>query len=65
MNKEEYRTLGGKILQGCQLAFEKLLAQEKLIDGELVFAEKDGSVVRVKARDYEAYKEKKDNEKQA
>lgn len=61
MNKEELRNTGNKILQGCRLAFEKLLAQEKLIDGELVFAEKDGTIVRVKAREFETYKEKKKN----
>ena len=62
MENSKFEEKVNKILQGCQLAFEKLLAQEKLIDGELVFAEKDGSVVRIKARDYEAYKERKEKE---
>ncbi len=54
-----------KIMEGCQLAFEKLLEQEKLRDGELVFSEDDGTIVHVKAREYEAYMEKKAEKKLA
>jgi hypothetical protein len=52
-----------KILEGCQRAFEKLLAEEKLRNGELVFADEDGNPVFVKARDFEAYVQKRDEEK--
>ena len=52
-----------KILEGCQRAFEKLLAEEKLRDGELVFADKDGNPVFVKAREFEAYIQKIAEEK--
>ena len=65
MNKEEFQRFSDKIKQGCQLAFEKLLAQEKLRDGELVFSEDDGTIVHVKAREYEAYMEKKAQKKLA
>ncbi len=63
MTKQDYKELGLKIIKGCQLAFEKLLAQEKLRDGELVFSEDDGTIVHVKAREYEAYMEKKAQKK--
>jgi hypothetical protein len=52
-----------KILEGCQRAFEKLLAEEKLRDGELVFADEDGNPVFVKAREFEAYIQKIAEEK--
>jgi hypothetical protein len=47
-----------KIIKGCQLAFEKLLAEEKLRDGELVFADDEGKPVIVRAREFEAYQQK-------
>ncbi len=53
-----------KILEGCQRSFEKLLAEEKLRDGELVFADEDGNPVFVKAREFEAYVKKRAEEKE-
>ena len=33
MNKEDFQRFSDKIKKGCQRAFEKLLAEEKLRDG--------------------------------
>ena len=63
MNKEEFQRFSDKIKQGCQRAFEKLLAEEKLRDGELVFADEDGMPITVKARDIEAYMKQKAEKK--
>ena len=63
MNKEEFQRFSDKIKQGCQLAFEKLLAEEKLRDGELVFADENGQPITVKAREFEAYQQKRTAEK--
>jgi len=63
MNKEEFQRFSDKIKQGCQRAFEKLLAEEKLRDGELVFADENGQPITVKAREFEAYQQKKAAEK--
>jgi hypothetical protein len=59
MNKEDFRNLSDKIREGCQRAFEKLLAEEKLRDGELIFADEEGNPVVVKAREFEAYQQKR------
>jgi hypothetical protein len=45
-------------------AFEKLLAEEKLRDGELVFADDEGKPVIVRAREFEAYQQKRAAEKE-
>jgi hypothetical protein len=63
MNKEEFQRFSDKIKQGCQRAFEKLLAEEKLRDGELVFADENGQPITVKAREFEAYQQKRTAEK--
>lgn len=63
MNKEEFQSFSDKIIQGCQRAFEKLLAEEKLRDGELVFADADAMPITVKARDIEAYMKQKAEKK--
>jgi hypothetical protein len=63
MNKEDFRNLSDKIREGCKLAFEKLLAEEKLRDGELVFADENGQPITVKAREFEAYQQKRAAEK--
>jgi 5'-3' exonuclease len=63
MNKEEFQRFSDKIKKGCQRAFEKLLAEEKLRDGELVFADEDGQPITIKAREFEAYQQKRAAEK--
>jgi hypothetical protein len=63
MNKEDFRNLSYKIQVGCQLAFEKLLVEEKLRDGELVFADENGQPITVKAWEFEAYQQKRAAEK--
>jgi 5'-3' exonuclease len=64
MNKEDFRNLSDKIREGCKRAFEKLLAEEKLRDGELVFADDEGKPVIVRAREFEAYQQKRAAEKE-
>jgi hypothetical protein len=59
MNFDNFDDKIQKIIKGCQLAFEKLLAEEKLRDGELVFADEEGKPVVVKAREFEAYQQKR------
>jgi hypothetical protein len=59
MNFTNFDEKVDKIIKGCQLAFEKLLAEEKLRDGELVFADEEGKSVVVKAREFEAYQQKR------
>jgi 5'-3' exonuclease len=63
MNFTNFDEKVDKIIKGCQLAFEKLLAEEKLRDGELVFADENGQPITVKARDFEAYQQKRAAEK--
>ena len=63
MNFDNFDDKIQKIIKGCQLAFEKLLAEEKLRDGELVFADENGQPITVKARDFEAYQQKRAAEK--
>jgi hypothetical protein len=59
MNFTNFDEKVDKIIKGCQLAFEKLLVEEKLRDGELVFADEEGKPVVVKAREFEAYQRKR------
>jgi 5'-3' exonuclease len=63
MNFTNFDEKVDKIIKGCQRAFEKLLAEEKLRDGELVFADENGQPITVKARDFEAYQQKRAAEK--
>jgi hypothetical protein len=50
MTEKEVDSLREKIVKGIRLSHERLVAQKKKEDGELVF-EKDGKIVAVKARD--------------
>ncbi len=63
MNFDNFDDKIQKIILGCQRAFEKLLAEEKLRDGELVFADENGQPITVKAREFEAYQQKRAAEK--
>lgn len=65
MNFNNFDDKINKIIQGCQRAFEKLLAEEKLRDGELVFANEDAMPITVKARDFEAYMKQKSEKKKS
>ena len=47
---EEIKEIREKILQGLELAFQRLVEEKKREDGELVFS-KDGKIYKVKARD--------------
>ncbi len=49
MNKEEDKDTLGKILEGIEMSYNKLLASRQKEDGELII-EKDGEIVSVKAR---------------
>ena len=50
MNKEEVKVMRNKIIQGIDLAYERLLIAKQKDDAELVFS-RDGKIVKVKARD--------------
>jgi 5'-3' exonuclease len=63
MNFTNFDEKVDKIIKGCQLAFEKLLAEEKLRDGELVFADENCQPITVKAWEFEAYQQKRTAEK--
>jgi hypothetical protein len=54
MNFTNFDEKVDKIIKGCLRAFEKLLAEEKLLDGELVFADEEGKPEIVRARESEA-----------
>ena len=48
---KENSELFDKIVLGLELSFKKLVQQKAKEDAELIFATKDGEIVRVKAKD--------------
>lgn len=50
MSDIEIQQMEEKILRGIELAYQRLVAQKKREDGELVFSQ-DGKIVVVKASD--------------
>ena len=48
MNEQQVREFEENIVQGANLAFQRLVSQKKKEDGELVFS-RNGHVFRVKA----------------
>ena len=46
----KYVELREKIIKGMKLAMDRLIAETKEKDGELVFADPNGNPIRVKAR---------------
>lgn len=50
MTEKEKNDIREKVVKGAALAYERLVAQKKKEDGELIFGI-DGKIVRVKARD--------------
>ena len=55
MNKEKVNDLRNKIIEGIELAYDRLLIAKQKEDSELVFSSK-GKIVKVKARDLLAKK---------
>lgn len=51
MNENQIQEMHEKILKGLSLAFERLVEQKKRENQEFVFADKDGKIIHVKARD--------------
>ena len=49
MTEEEVKNMHAKILEGIELAYQRLLISKQKEDGELVIV-RDGKVVRVKAK---------------
>lgn len=47
-----------KILEGCRIAFERLVERKKREDGYLIFSDK-GKIVKVKAKDIKIAPHKK------
>ena len=50
MNEQQVREFEENIVKGANLAFQRLVSQKKIEDGELVFS-RNGHVFRVKAAD--------------
>ena len=50
MTKEEVEVMRNKILQGIELAYQRLLIEKQKDDSELVFSH-NGKIVAIKARD--------------
>ena len=50
MNEQQVREFEENIVNGANLAFQRLVSQKKKEDGELVFS-RNGHVFRVKAAD--------------
>ncbi len=51
MSKKEVQTLLGKIFQGLILFRERLIEECAKENGELLFSDKNGKVIHVKAKD--------------
>ena len=41
-----------ELQRGLQMAFQKMLDKAKLLDEEIVIADKEGNIKKVKARDF-------------
>ena len=50
MNKDEVKVMRDKIIDGVNLAFERLLEEKQKDNSELVFSHK-GKIVEIKAKD--------------
>ncbi len=51
MSKKEIQTLLDKIFEGVLLSRERLIEQRAKENGELVFADESGKIIRVKAKE--------------
>jgi hypothetical protein len=51
MSKKEMQILLDKIFKGIVLSHERLVKQRAEENGELVFSDENGKVIRVKAKD--------------
>lgn len=51
MSKKEIQTMLDKIFEGVVLSRERLIAQRAKENGELVFSDENGKVIRVKAKE--------------
>jgi len=51
MSKEDFDILCDKIVRGVNLARKRLIAQRAKEDGELIFSDDNGKVIRIKAKD--------------
>ena len=51
MSRKDFQVLSDKIVKGVNLAVERLIVQRAKENGELVFSDENGKVIRVKAKD--------------
>lgn len=51
MSEIQIQEMQDKILKGIALSYERLIEKKKKNDEELVFADENGKIIRVKARD--------------
>jgi len=51
MSRKDFQVLSEKIIKGVNLAAERLIEQRAKEDGELIYSDENGKVIRVKAKD--------------
>lgn len=49
--KNKPKTILEKINEGVLKAYDKLVHEKALVDGDLIFAEDNGKIIRVKAKE--------------
>ncbi len=49
---KDTKNISEELLKGLQMAFQKMLDKAKLLDEEIVIADKEGNIKKVKARDF-------------
>ena len=51
MSRKDFQILSDKIVKGVNLAVVRLVEQRAKENGELIFSDENGKVIRVKAKD--------------
>ncbi len=51
MSRRDFQILSKKIVEGVNLVVERLVEQRAKENGELVFADESGKIIRVKAKE--------------
>jgi hypothetical protein len=51
MSRKDFQILSDKIVKGVNLAVERLIEQRAKENGELIFSDEHGKIIRVKAKD--------------
>jgi len=51
MSRKDFQVLSDKIIKGVNLAVNRLVEQRAKENGELIFSDENGKIIRVKAKD--------------